>query len=518
MSFITNSARLVRTRLGVLWLVLLGSLVGFASVWSYGDFRARTERFSIALAGLEHDDSGKYRNVIAEAIRSIPNTRIVRIDRITPPNAESRSAEERAGHEEAYRRLKTLHADAVIWGSVLGEGDETRVNLHWTPSPDLAVAGNFNRYAAIEDLSIPPLLWDDVNPVLRLLVATYVVDVKALDEGAAADAFFPFVVPVYDTLAQPSEGAWNAATGARVAQVIAHALFRFAEQTDQPQLLEDAIDTYRDVLATHARWREPLDWARAESNLGGALAALGERSSDSASLEGAVDAFRTALWEQTPDRAPLHWAQTQIKLGNALTVLGTRKEREVSAARLEEAATAYRAALTDDTRERMPLVWAVTQNNLGSVLTALGALHADTARTEEAVIAYRAALTVDTRKRIPLQWATVQGNLASALARLGEARSDAAQLKEAVKAYRAALKERPRDEMPLAWAATQNNLGNALRLLGQIQSDTTQLERAADAYTAALAEFTRAKSEPQIETTKRNLERTLRTINDRKQS
>jgi tetratricopeptide (TPR) repeat protein len=518
MSFITNTGQWVRTRLGLLGLALLAILVVSASVWAYWDSRTRAKPFTIALAGLERDESGEYRNLIAEAIHAFPNTRIVRIDRIAPASAPLRDAEDRAGHDEASRRLRTHSADAVIWGSVVRHQDEARLMLRWTPSPDLAVVGDFNRYAAIDDLSIPPLPWDDLDPVLRLLVATYVVDVTALDHGAAADVFFPFVVRAYDTLAEPSDGAWNADTGARVEQVIANALVRFADQTDQPQLLEDAIDSHRDVLAAYARWREPLDWAKAESNLGGALAALGERSSDSASLERAADAFRAALWEQTPERAPLQRAQTQIKLGNALTALGTRQTREVSATRWEEAAAAYRAALTDDTRERMPLAWAVAQNNLGSVLTALGDLHADTARTEEAVTAYRAALTVDTRKRIPLQWATVQGNMASALARLGEARSDPSMLKEAIKAYRAALKERPRDQMPLVWAATQNNLGNALRILGQLEPDSAQLVRAADAYTAALAEFTRAKSEPQIETTKRNLERTLKTINERKQS
>jgi tetratricopeptide (TPR) repeat protein len=518
MSFITNTGQWMKQRVWLMGFVLLGTSVVSVSVWSFVDARARTDQFTVALAYLEHDASGEFRNAIADAIRAFPNTRLVRIDRITPATAPARDAAERAGHEEAYRRLITHRADAVIWGSVLRHGNETRLALRWTPSPDLAVIGDFNRYAAIDEVSFPPLLWDDIDPVLRLLMATYVVDLKGLDEQAAADAFFPFLVRAYDTLAEPSEGAWNAATGARVEQVIANALVRVAEQINQPQLLEDAVDSHRDVLATYARWREPLDWARAESNLGGALAALGERSSDMAKLEGAVNAFRAALWEQTPERAPLQRAQTQIKLGNALTALGTRQTRDVSAPRLEEAVTAYRAALTDETRARMPLAWAVAQNNLGSVLTALGDLHADTARTEEAVTAYRAALSVDTRRRIPLQWATVQGNLASALTRLGEARSDAANLKEAVTAYRAALSERPRDDMPLVWAATQNNLGNALRILGQIQSDTTRLEQAADAYAAALAEFTRAKSEPQIDTAKRNLERTLKTITDRKQS
>jgi tetratricopeptide (TPR) repeat protein len=489
-----------------------------AAAWWSWTLRSAAGELSIAVANFEGDDSGQYGRRIVQAIGDVPNVRLIRGGRMAVSPDDGTGAGERTGHDRAHDRLEDVGADVLIWGSLHGKDGETRVTLRWTPVSDLPIAKDFGRYETVQGLTLPPLLWEDLKPVLQLLAATYAADLRGMERQAAADAYFPFVVPVYDTLAQPAEGGWTASTGARIAQVLANALFRYAEQTDQRELLEDAIAMYRDVLAAHARWHRPLEWASAESQLGAALAALGDRESDEARLTLAVDAFRTALWEQTPERAPLDWAKTQINLGNALTALGTRKEREVSAARLEEAVGAYRAALTDVTRQRMPLTWAATQNNLGSVLKALGDLTTDTARFEEAATAYRAALTIDTRSRMPLQWATVQSNLASVLVRLGEARSDPARLQEAVRAYRAALKERPRDEMPLAWAATQNNLGNALRVLGQIRADTSQLEEAADAYSAALVEFTRAKSDHQIDTTKRNLERTLRALSDRKPS
>lgn len=288
-----------------------------------------------------------------------------------------------------------------------------------------------DRREVVEDLDLPPLRWDDLRPILRLLASTYAVDVRGVDARVAADSFFPFVVSVYDTLANPSDGPWSAATGARIAPVLAHALFRYAEQTHQSQLLEDAATLYRDVLATYARWRQPLDWARAESHLGGALAQLGEWASDPVRLEQAVDTFRAALWERTSERAPLERALTQMKLGTALTTLAGLGAQSSTASRLEEAATAYRAALTDEMRAHMPLAWASAQNNLGNVFKALGDLKVDVTRWEEAAIAYRAALTVETRHHLPLHWATVQSKLAAALTRLGEARSDASQLKEA---------------------------------------------------------------------------------------
>jgi len=502
----------------MLRVVLLATLSAFIAMWWVWDSRSRADKVSIAVARLEHDNSGQYEDLLAEALHNVPNLHMIRVGRIRIPDLDQPDEAERAGHEAAHNRLKRVRADALIWGSVVRRGDETRVMLRWTPAPDLAVARDFGRYETANDLTLPPLLWNDLNPVLRLLVATYAVDVRGLEAREAADAFFPFVVPVYDTLAKPSEGTWSAATGARIAPVLANALFRYAEQTGQNQLLDDAVTIYRDVLATYARWQQPLDWALAESHLGAALATLGEWASDPMRLEQAVNAFRAALWEQTPERTPLEWAKTQMNIGNALTTLGALGAQNTTPPRLEDAVIAYRAALTDEARELMPLAWSATQNSLGNVLKALGDLKVDPIRMEEAVTAYRAALTVGTRKLMPLQWATVQSNLASALARSGEARSDPARLKEAVRAYRAALKERPREQMPLVWAATQNNLGNALRTLGHIESDTAQMEKAAVAYTSALAEFTRAKSESQIEMTRRNLERTLKTLNERTKS
>jgi tetratricopeptide (TPR) repeat protein len=507
----------MKTPRGAFTLLFVTALAA-ASTWWAWESGAHTQTLSIAVAGFEHDDEGRYADLLAESVEALPNVRVVRIPPLSRSSLHASDDAQPPDHESARDRLRQAGAETLIWGSVLRRGDVDRVRLNWTVTPDLAVARDFGRYEPADDVSLPPLLWEDLYPVLRLLVATYAVDVRGQQVQSAADTFFPFVVPVYDTLAQPAEGAWSASAAARIAQVLAHALFRYAEQTEQAQLLEDAVATYRDVLATHARWRDPMTWAKAESHLGAALAALGERRSDQARLEDAVNAFRAALWEQTPDHSPVDWVRTQVNLGNALTALGARRELAASLSHLEAAVAAYRAALTEETRERMPLVWAAAQHNLGNVLKALAELNTDTTRMEEAVAAYHAALTVETRRRMPLQWATVQSNLASALARVGEAESDPVRLKAAIKAYRAALQERRRDHMPLAWAATQNNLGNALRTLGQIESDTRPLEQAADAYTAALAEFTRAKSEPQIETTKRNLERTLKTLNARKQS
>ncbi|MFZ5964605.1 helix-turn-helix domain-containing protein [Thalassococcus sp. BH17M4-6] len=182
-----------------------------------------------------------------------------------------------------------------------------------------------------------------------------------------------------------------------------------------------------------------------------ALCTLGERESGTARLEGAVVAFRAALEERTRDRVPLDWAKAQANLGNALQTLGAR---ESGTARLEEAVAAYRAALEEMIRDRVPLDWAMTQMNLGTALATLGERESGTARLEEAVAAYRAALEERTRDRVPLDWAMTQMNLGNALRTLGARESGTARLEEAVAAYRAALEERTRDRVPFDWATT----------------------------------------------------------------
>src|SRR5262249_30110889 len=105
---------------------------------------------------------------------------------------------------------------------------------------------------------------------------------------------------------------------------------------------EEAVAAYRLVLDKWTREQAPLDWARAQNNLGTALKALGAREAGTGRLEEAVAAFRLALEEVTRERAPLDWARSENNLGNALQALG---KREAGTSRLEEAVEAFDACL-----------------------------------------------------------------------------------------------------------------------------------------------------------------------------
>ena len=89
--------------------------------------------------------------------------------------------------------------------------------------------------------------------------------------------------------------------------------------------LEEAVSTYRAVLAQEPRERVPLAWARTQNSLGTALQTIGERESGTGRLEEAVAAYRAALEEWTRERGPPRWARTQNDLGVALSTLGERE-------------------------------------------------------------------------------------------------------------------------------------------------------------------------------------------------
>jgi len=255
----------------------------------------------------------------------------------------------------------------------------------------------------------------------------------------------------------------------------AYALFKQGYEFGDNGALLSAIERRKRLLELLPRERLPLDWARAQNNLGWALDRLGERESGTAKLEEAVVAFREALKEYTRERAPLEWARTQIGVGAVLSSLG---RREGGTAKLEEAVVAYREALKEATREREPLLWAVAQNRLGNALLNLGMRRGETAKLEEAIAAFREALKENTRERVPLEWARSQNNLGNALAALGRRENGTGKLEEAAVAFREALKERTRDRVPLDWARSFGNEGVALMLLAERRRDAAMAKTA----------------------------------------
>lgn len=218
--------------------------------------------------------------------------------------------------------------------------------------------------------------------------------------------------------------------------------------------LRDAVEAHRAALEGYTRANAPK--ALTLHMLGYALNALsqreselGENESGMARLKETVDVYRALLEEQSRAREPLEWAKAQDDLGLALMRLGVWED---GTGRLTEAASAFRLALEEQTGEQARSDWAHTQTHLGDALHLLGVIENRTERLVEAISAYRAALralgrgeggtafpgrAIDVLKaavkdeRVSIDWGQTQIKLAGALASLADRTGNEATLVEA---------------------------------------------------------------------------------------
>jgi tetratricopeptide (TPR) repeat protein len=282
---------------------------------------------------------------------------------------------------------------------------------------------------------------------------------------------------------QPDDDVW-----ANAANDFGTALARYGQRREELDYLEGARSAFGEVLEIWTQESKPVDWARAQNNLGNVLADLAERQGQELNLYYmARTAFRSALEEWTQADEPLNWARAHNNLGTVLRVIGTIEDDEGS---LAGAVDSFRLALEEWRRDRVPSDWAMLQSNLGNALGDLGLMRGDYAMVDEAAAAYRASLEEWTRERVPLQWATVQNNIGATYASLGRRQGGdeaLASFEAAVTAYDLCLLERTRERDPFNWALTNYNLGLVLTDLADFYLDsTTELQRAVTAYEASL--------------------------------
>ena len=140
-------------------------------------------------------------------------------------------------------------------------------------------------------------------------------------------------------------------------------------------------------------------------------------------------AFRAALDERTRERVPLEWAKTQNALGGALAELGMRK---TGTDHFNEAMIAFDAALTERTLERTPVDWASTMNNRAITILNLGlrdelGIH----QIRDSIKVLQEALSGVSSKTEPILWGTIQLNLGVAFFLLAQRQPEGGPLDKA---------------------------------------------------------------------------------------
>ncbi len=227
-----------------------------------------------------------------------------------------------------------------------------------------------------------------------------------------------------------------------------------AEEATADSLYLQAISAYNAALAVYTRAALPQEWARIQNNMGVVLSKLG-------AIEEAIATFRTALEIFTQQDHPQDWALTQYNLGNMLQFQASERKDAEAVPLFQQSTDAYRLALEVYTQQQYPEEWGWAQHKLGVSLFQEGRLSAGRDLLAQSVTTFRAALTVRTQDCFPEEWASTQYNLGTAL---WEESSRAAGdnvplLEEAIKAYDSALSVYTRRAYPNQWFNTQNGLG-----------------------------------------------------------
>ena len=493
-------------------------------------------KFNIAVVHLERDNNGEMEHLLLESLAEFPGIATLSFDRQVASDQGDREQAENDGHERARALLRESGADVLIWGVVLRKDGNSLPKLYWTPVQAVGNAAS-GRYSMTDELSLPPLFWQDLMGLLGLLIANSDTEFSAHDGCYTVDKLAPFIERVRRLLQSSKADHWRAEPRTKVKLVLAGALSTYGKQSGRNEplleavgvyreilmeisrdevsvrgaivqnnlgnallalgerdsssaLLDEAVAAYSEALRDIGRDKFPLDWAIVQNNLGVALTTLGARAAEPTMLTASVSAFREVLTEWTRDKAPLRWATTQNNLGLALLALGKRTS---DSEQLTQALAAFREAMREWTLGKAPLFWGIAQNNVGRVLLILGDRESDLVQLNEAVAACRAALQACEGDKVPLQWAMMQRDLGSALLNLGTRESSPELLAEAVIAFRGALQEQTRDKVPVEWAMTQDQLGSSLKVLAELRSDSTLLIEAVNAYQEALKECSRDK-------------------------
>jgi len=218
----------------------------------------------------------------------------------------------------------------------------------------------------------------------------------------------------------------------------------------------------------------------------------------------AADRYRNILAFLNQHESPFDWAHAQKHLGSILHI---EAERNGNAGQLEEAVISLRAAFEVLETDRHPKARAILQNRLGLICYRQGFEDSDTSLLRQALSCFRAALNVYTREESPLRWAEIMSNFAQAAQVLGGHMKSMEALATATNACRAVLEVRNRKKMPMAWAATQNNLGSALFMLGKQTRSIERLEAAIKAFELALEVYESTRSQRMAAVTANNLDR-----------
>jgi tetratricopeptide (TPR) repeat protein len=482
----------------VMLVLVLGSV--YLAVKPFGDSlsrwllpphlpKATPGYFNVGIAQLVNDDEeGNQGRKLRVALQDLEGVKIaplkdsIAIDDFTGSTFQDKK---RRADESAGALLRRDGYDALIWGEVLRD-PSTALQLYWTVGGRSFSSQPFQLTA---NQTLPPLFWDALEAVLKLVVVTAVANVENVKTPAVASNT---VDRVRQLIKNPRPGQTRFAAS-QLRLVYAQALISLGDLSSKKDAFEEAVVISRQALAVFTPEHTPSEWGWTQNVLGVALETIGEREATNENLDGALVAYQEAQRIFPRDRLPSEWAPIQNNLGTTLKTLGDRK---ADLQLLKQAVAAHRAVLEVRPRSRLPFDWATSMTNLGIALTSVAEFvpPGETLATlNEARTALTQALEVFTRQDAPLMWARGQLNLSNTLLSLDHHESNSQHLADTLNAIDEALQVITKDKEPLEWGLAQTNRGEVFLRQGirdRSAAGTEQLKKAVSALEASLSVLT----------------------------
>ena len=183
-----------------------------------------------------------------------------------------------------------------------------------------------------------------------------------------------------------------------------------------PMLMRMALDALAAVLARLDPAYEPLTWTTLATLRGATRAALAELEGDLTEAAGAVNDLIAALDHVTKDHSPLDWARAQQALAGALQIMGEAADCDRA---FEQASRSYERAMTVFMGQPALAEGPIVLFNRVQCLIRAAELRGDLTALAQAERALRADLAAGNAAKDPVAWGVRQ----LSFARLYEARA-----------------------------------------------------------------------------------------------
>ncbi len=186
-----------------------------------------------------------------------------------------------------------------------------------------------------------------------------------------------------------------------------------------PVLLRMALDGLAQALARLDPAYEPLTWGQLAMLRGATRAALAELEGDLNEVSAAVNDLVAVLDHVTKDHSPLDWARAQQALAGALQIMGEAAECDQA---FDQAARCYQRAMTVFAGQPALTEGPSAMHNRAQCLIRSAELRGDLAALAKAEAALRTDLAASNPAKDPAAWGVRQ----LSFARLYEARANIA--------------------------------------------------------------------------------------------